>query len=219
MCAAERSVAGAPVAARMAASTGLSGWSASAVALLIAAPTSAASTADGRDEERDHGVDAGVGEDQRAGPRRSSPRWPSRACRRGSRPTPRRGSARGERRARLLGELRQLEPCRLAGVGAEDPEPAGVREHRDAPPSRDGLAGEQGGDVEQARRACRPGSRRPGGRRRRRRCPSRRGRRCVSPAAFWPARERPLFIASTGFSRASRRAMRANLRGLPNDST
>ena len=39
------------------------------------------------------------------------------------------------------------------------------------------------------------------------------------PAALRPARERPLFIASTCFSRARRRAMRANLRGLPNDST
>ena len=54
-----------------------------------------------------------------------------------------------ERRARLLGELRQVEPSRLAGVGAEDPEPAGVREHGDTAPSGDGLAGEQGGDVEQ----------------------------------------------------------------------
>ena len=44
MLAAERSVAGAPAAARMAASTGLSGWSASDTARLIAAPTSAAST-------------------------------------------------------------------------------------------------------------------------------------------------------------------------------
>ena len=65
MLAAERSVAGAPVAARIAASTGLSGWSASATARLIAAPTSSASTATRRDEEGDHGVDARVGEDQR----------------------------------------------------------------------------------------------------------------------------------------------------------
>ena len=38
------------------------------------------------------------------------------------------------------------------------------------------------------------------------------------PAALLPALERPLFIARIGFSRASRRASRANLRGLPNDS-
>ncbi len=36
--------------------------------------------------------------------------------------------------------------------------------------------------------------------------------------ARWPARVVPLFIARIGFLRASRRAMRANLRGLPNDS-
>ena len=38
------------------------------------------------------------------------------------------------------------------------------------------------------------------------------------PAARCPARVTPLFIARIGFTRASRRAMRANLRGFPNDS-
>ena len=39
------------------------------------------------------------------------------------------GSSRREGSAGLLGERRQLEPGGLAGVGAEDPEPAGVRQH------------------------------------------------------------------------------------------
>jgi len=38
------------------------------------------------------------------------------------------------------------------------------------------------------------------------------------PAAFAPARVRPPFMARIGFVRATRRARRANLRGLPNDS-
>jgi len=33
-----------------------------------------------------------------------------------------------------------------------------------------------------------------------------------------PAAERPLLTTSTGLARATRRAVRANLRGLPNDS-
>jgi hypothetical protein len=36
--------------------------------------------------------------------------------------------------------------------------------------------------------------------------------------ALAPAAERPLLTASTGLVLATRRAMRANLRGLPNDS-
>ena len=39
------------------------------------------------------------------------------------------------------------------------------------------------------------------------------------PAAALPDAERPLFIARIGFLRESRRAIRANLAGLPNDST
>jgi hypothetical protein len=38
------------------------------------------------------------------------------------------------------------------------------------------------------------------------------------PAAFAPADVRPVFSARIGFERETRRAMRANLRGLPNDS-
>jgi hypothetical protein len=46
----------------------------------------------------------------------------------------------------------------------------------------------------------------------------------ASSAPVWeelartPAAERPLLTASTGLARATRRAIRANLRGLPNDS-
>ena len=38
------------------------------------------------------------------------------------------------------------------------------------------------------------------------------------PAAFAPADVRPLFSARIGFERDTRRAMRENFRGLPNDS-
>jgi hypothetical protein len=38
-------------------------------------------------------------------------------------------------------------------------------------------------------------------------------------AARWPLFERPLLSARIGFRRATLRAMRANRRGLPNDST
>ena len=38
-------------------------------------------------------------------------------------------------------------------------------------------------------------------------------------AARWPADERPLITVSTGIRWPTRRAVRANLRGLPNDST
>ena len=38
------------------------------------------------------------------------------------------------------------------------------------------------------------------------------------PAARLPGRERPLFTATIGFSRATRRAMRENFRGFPKDS-
>ena len=59
------------------------------------------------------------------------------------------GKRGSERRARLLAELGQLEARDLARVGAEDAEPAGVREHGDAASARNGLGREQRGDVEQ----------------------------------------------------------------------
>ena len=53
--------------------------------------------------------------------------------------------------------LRQLEPDRLAGVGAEDPEAARVRQHGDPAAARLGLAREEGGDVDQLLERLRPG--------------------------------------------------------------
>ena len=38
-------------------------------------------------------------------------------------------------------------------------------------------------------------------------------------AAVWPASDRPPMTVSTGIRAPTRRAVRANLRGLPNDST
>ena len=58
-----------------------------------------------------------------------------------------RGRSGVERRAGLLARRRQLEPDRLAGVGAEDAEPAAVRQHGDARAARKRLAGEEDGDV------------------------------------------------------------------------
>ena len=56
----------------------------------------------------------------------------------------------GRERARVaLGELGEREPGRFAGVGAEDAETAGVRDHADAASVRERLGGEQRGGVEQ----------------------------------------------------------------------
>ena len=68
---------------------------------------------------------------------RRSSSLPSRACRSGSRCSPRRGGRR-ERARGLVGEGRQLEPCGLARVGAEDSEAAGVRQHGHAAAARRG---------------------------------------------------------------------------------
>ena len=105
---------------------------------------------------------------------------PSRACRRGSRRSPRPAAAARSALARLGRELRQLEPGGLAGVGAEDPEAAGVGEHRDAPAPRQRLRREQRGDVDQLLERRRADARRPGGRARRLPRPSRRAPRCAS---------------------------------------
>ena len=110
-------------------------------------------------------------------------------------------------------ERRQLEAGGLAGVGAEDPEAAGVRQHRDAPsraaaaasraapPRRqllERLGADHAGLVEE----------RLDGRR-----PSRRARRCASRRPAAPAPVRPLFIARIGFLRATRRAIRPKRAG------
>ena len=102
-----------------------------------------------QDEEHDHRVDAGVGKQRSAAPLRRSRRWRSRACRPGSRRSPRPGSIARARRASRRASSRQLRPAAVAGVRAEDPEPAGVRQHRDAVPARQRLRREQHGGVDQ----------------------------------------------------------------------
>jgi len=91
-----------------------------------------------RNEQHDHGVDAGVGEHLRqrdaeaVGGRRAQ--HVDRVRRRCLRREP--GS---ESDARLLIQLGELETSDLARVGAEDAETARVREHGDAAPARNGL--------------------------------------------------------------------------------
>ena len=54
-----------------------------------------------------------------------------------------------------LGQLGKLEPCALAGVGAEDPEAAGIRDHADAAAAGQWLGREHGGGVEELlERSC-----------------------------------------------------------------
>ena len=134
----------------MAASTGLSGWFAAAVARLIAAPTSPASTAAAGTKSA---ITASIpGSARTSGSARSklsAVAEPSMSTGFATDASVGRNAARAARVS--LAGRRQLEPRRLAGVGAEDPEPAGVRQHRDAPPLRDGLAREQRGDLEQTR--------------------------------------------------------------------
>ena len=102
----------------------------------------------GRDEECDHRVHAGIGEDERQCTfealrgRRAEHVDRVRKRRLDRKPL-------GESRARLVRRRGQLEAGGLACVGAEDAEPAGVRQHRHAAAPRDGLRREQGGDVEQ----------------------------------------------------------------------
>ncbi len=81
---------------------------------------------------------------------------------------------------RRLAELGQLEPGRVARVGAEDPEAAGVREHGD-PPALSAPAGSRAAPRRRSAPPARPrGSRPPGGRARRRPPRSRRARPCAS---------------------------------------
>ena len=98
----------------------------------IAAATSSAPATTGRHEEHDQRVDVRVGEDARndglVGRRGRRAEQVDRV--REAR-LARHDGRRAPRRVCSV-ELRQLEPGGLAGVGAEDAEPAGVREHADA---------------------------------------------------------------------------------------
>ena len=109
-------------------------------------------------------------------------------------------------------------PGRLARVGAEDPEPARVREHRDAAPARERLATRAARPRRSAPRACARGCT-PAWWKSASTAASEPASAAVCElAARAPARVVPAFIARIGFRRATRRAIRPNLRGLPNDS-
>ena len=173
---------------------------------------------DGRHEEHDQRVDARVGEQRRgARPRRSRPS-PSRAGRPGSRVLASAGRSAASAARVSVGELGQREPGGLAGVGAEDAEPARVGDDADAAAARQRLASRGAPPRRPAPRACARAARRPGGRARRRPPPSRRARRCAS----WPPARRRRWCrpSARGSACAARRGGRAapNLRGLPNDS-
>ena len=101
-----------------------------------------------RHEEDDRGVDVAVREHQRqdglvvGGGGRAEQVDGVAETRLGRQP-------RGQRLTRVVAQRRQLEPCRLARVGAQDAEPAGVGDdgHRSA--GRQRLGGEHRRDVEQ----------------------------------------------------------------------
>ena len=100
------------------------------------------------DEDDDDRVDDRIGEQERE-------RQSVELGGRGSEHVDRVGAAglgredRGEARARLLRELRELEPGGVARVGAEDPETTGVRQHGDAPSGRRRLGREERRDVDE----------------------------------------------------------------------
>ena len=102
---------------------------------------------------------------------------------------------------------RAPQPARLARVGALDPEAAGVRDDRDVAALR-GSAGSRAAPRRRTSpRACRCGSRRTwrNSASTVRRTP-RRARRCATSPPAAPARLRPLFTATIGLRRPTRRA-------------
>ena len=167
---------------------------------------------DRRHEEHDHGVDARVGEHVR------EHRLVGRAGRRAEHVDRvrearlARQERRPARRASPRDERRQLEAGRLAGVGAEDPEPAGVREQRH-PAARAAAAGDESRTATSTSSSSVSARITPAWLEERldRRRPSRRARPCASRRRAAPAVVRPPFIARIGFLRATRRARRAEL--------
>ena len=109
-------------------------------------------------------------------------------------------------------------PGRLAGVRAEDPEPARVRQDRDPPATGQRLGREQRRRVDQLLE--RPRAEHAGLVEERvdglARSPA--SAAVCEPAARAPAVDVPLFMARIGFLRATRLAIRPKRRGLPNDS-
>ena len=104
-----------------------------------------------------------------------------------------------------------------AGVGREHAGAADVGHDRDGAARRDRLGGQQRGGPDQVAEAghdddaglLEQGSRLTSGVATAAVCEA---------AARWPAAERPASTASTGMLAVTRRAVLANLRGLPNDS-
>ena len=112
-----------------------------------------------------------------------------------------------ERGTRRVGERGKLEAGGLARVRGEDPEPAGVREQRDATPTRATAARRGAPRRPRAPRACRRGSRRPGGRAPRPRSPIPRALPCASrPPELRTSCARP---SSRGSASRARRGARA----------
>ena len=123
--------------------------------------------------------------------------------------TARRGPAAHRRPARRPASRQASigQHAQRAGV-ADDPDPV-ARRHR--------LGGQQLGDVERRRQAV--GADHPGLREQGRHRGLGQGSACrAAPTRAITRACRPDFTAITGFVRASTRASRANLRGLPNDS-
>ena len=121
-------------------------------------------------------------------------------------------------RARVRAAARAAEAGGVAGIRAEDRRPARVRD--DGRPGAPGqrLGGEQRGDVQElAERVgadhARVTEERVGRAVRLRDQRARRRRAAVAPAADAPA-----LTATIGLASATRRAIRAKLRGLPKDS-
>ena len=172
---------------------------------------------DGRHEEHEHRVDPAVREQDRQ----------RRLVRRGvAEPSMSTGFATLASAGQELAQARDGLRRRASGARAPRRRRRRPRGSRDRPRSsarrRAAPAGAAGSRAALRRRrappACRRGSRRPGGRARRPPPRSLRAPPCASRAAFAPADVRPLFSARIGFGATTRRAMRANFRGFPNDS-
>ena len=122
------------------------------------------------------------------------------------------------RRLEVGRELGDVQALRGGGVGGQHAHAAGVGEDREPPTGRQRLLGEQhrgAGEVLGVAAADHAGlgeqrvdsdaraTRRP---------------RCARPRARLPPADRPPTTASSGLRSAKRRANRANLAALPNDS-
>ena len=176
--------------------------------------------ADRRHEQDDAGVDVRVGQHVRQHRRVRVGGRAIRACRRGSRRSPRAG--RTPLRAATVSSpsARKLEAGSLAGVGAED-----ARDRRRSSrsptqrPSSRPPAENSDGDVDQLLERLRADDAGLAEQRIRRPHPSRRARPCASSLRAGRSASVPLLSARIGLRRATRRAIRPNLRGFPNDST